>query len=78
MNIDLFDPYVNSKNYKNDSINILNNLNNVNKYDGIIVCVAHKEFKNKISSEWASLCKKECIILDIKNIVPKDIKAIRL
>ncbi len=77
-NIFLFDPYINQKNFKDKEINILDYLSTEVKFDAVIICVAHKEFHNKNAHEWIDICNKNHVFLDIKNILPDEIDAIRI
>ena len=49
-----------------------------NKFDGIIVAVAHEEFIRFEKDYWQSIMKKDCILMDIKNIIPKEINSIKI
>ena len=59
-------------------IKIKNKIPIKNKFDGIIVAVGHEQFKRFESDYWQSLMKKDCIIMDIKNIVPEEINSIKI
>ena len=48
------------------------------KYDAIIICVAHREFLSFTSSLWNSFLQSNGLILDLKNICPRDVNPIRL
>ena len=78
INVDIYDPYINVKNFTERKENFISEIVKGSYYDGIIICVAHKEFKNKKKSEWLNLCKEKSIIIDVKSILPKDIEAIRI
>ena len=71
VNVDVYDPWVNnteqSKWYKHGIIK--NPLNGVNKYDAIIVAVAHTEFKAYTPYNYTQLSNGVKVIIDIKNIV---------
>ena len=67
-NLDLYDPWVNvkeiKKEYKITSIYELSK----NTYDGIIVAVAHDNFKKMGIEAILNLCKKNRVIFDLKNL----------
>ncbi len=71
VNVDVYDPWVNnteqSKWYKHGIIK--NPLNGVNKYDAIIVAVAHTEFKAYTPDNYTQLSNGVKVIIDIKDIV---------
>ena len=40
--------------------------------------MAHKEFRSFIKKEWSNLLKNDGIFFDLKGIVPRTLKPIRL
>ena len=77
-NIDLFDPWVNPKNIKKVyKINPISSLFK-NKYDGIIIAVAHNKFKKLGLDAIKYLCKKKSVIYDLKNLFKSDKIDLRL
>ena len=48
------------------------------KFDAVITTVAHEQFKNLKNSDWLSLTNPSGVIFDLKGIVPREIKAIRI
>ena len=48
------------------------------KYDAIIICVAHREFLSFTSSLVEFFLQSNGLILDLKNICPRDVNPIRL
>ncbi len=77
-NLDLYDPWADSKEIKKiydiHPKSILDN----NKYDGVIVAVAHQKFKEMGITEILNLCKKKHVIYDLKYIFSKDQVTLRL
>ena len=47
-------------------------------FKAIIVAVAHNQFKYLQKKDWAIISDKNGVIIDIKNVVPQNIEAIRL
>ncbi|WP_232849862.1 Vi polysaccharide biosynthesis UDP-N-acetylglucosamine C-6 dehydrogenase TviB [Bowmanella yangjiangensis] len=48
------------------------------QYDAIVLCVSHKEFKEKTVPEFRSLLKEKGVIYDLKYVLPKGTADIRL
>ena len=71
--IDVIDPYINLNDHKNnDNFNLIKDAKN-NKYNAILLAVGHDQFKKIKPSKLLALGKKDCIIFDAKNILPKDV-----
>ena len=77
-NLDLYDPWANSEEAQN--IYDIKPINNLipNSYDGIILSVAHNEFKNMGSKFISKLGKKSHVIYDLKYIFSKEETNLRL
>ena len=77
-NLDLYDPWANSK--EAQSLYGITPISNLipNSYDGIIVSVAHNEFKNMGSKFISTLGKKPHVIYDLKYIFSKEETNLRL
>ena len=66
--VEVFDPWCDSEEAKmHYNIGLQETLGK-EEYDGIIVTVAHKEFKDMGVSEIRSLCKKKHVLYDVKSI----------
>ena len=71
-NIDVYDPWVDKGAAKNEyGLTLLNEIDK-NKYDAIIVAVAHDEFKNIGIDTLHSFGKDNHILYDLKYILPED------
>ena len=74
-NVLIVDPLVDiikvKKTYKD--INIYNKINKSSYYDVIILAVSHKMFNQFKSKKILQLCKKNKIIIDLKNFLPKNL-----
>jgi len=67
-NVDIYDPWVNSKEAKASyDINIVKTLKR-GSYDGVLIAVAHKEFSDMGIKKIRSLCKPNNVIYDLKYI----------
>ena len=76
---DVFEPNVNNETIKRKyGINSLEKIPENGNYDILIGAVKHNEFLGMNSDSWLKLLKKNHLVLDIKNIIPKSIKAIRI
>lgn len=70
-NITIFDPWANTADVKHEyNIDIVNTLNLSDKYDAVILGVAHKEF---LSLDIKALLKETSVVYDVKGILPRDI-----
>ena len=68
INIDVFDPWVSSIQLEKEyGMECLSQLPNDNRYDGVLLAVAHEEFK---SLDMNKLTKNTSVIYDIKSILP--------
>ena len=69
-NIVVYDPWANSEAVKHEyDIDVSNELNSKEKYDAVILGVAHKEF---LALNVRSLVKEIGIVYDVKGILPKE------
>lgn len=71
-NVDVYDPWVDPEEAKEEyGIEPIQELK-PNSYDAIIVAVAHKEFIEMGPAEIRALGKKQHILYDVKHVFPKD------
>ncbi len=78
LNLDLYDPWADKNEVKNLYGNFPIKKLKSNNYDGIIIVVAHKKFKNMGIKKISSLCKKKRVIYDLKYIFPSNKTDLRL
>lgn len=72
INVDVYDPVVSPEDAKQEfGIDILQKL--TQKYDGMIVAVAHSQFLEIKRDEILAHCNEPRVIYDVKGIFPKDI-----
>ena len=76
--IDLYDPWANEDDIKKVyDINPIQTLTN-NTYDGLLIAVAHDEFKTLGENIIKNLCKKTSVIYDLKNLFKSEKIDLRL
>ncbi len=59
-------------------IKLLSEVSFTEKYAAVIAAVPHKEFFEFSSLQWQSLVEKDGILLDLKGIIPRELKPVRL
>ena len=70
-NITIYDPWANVTEVKKEyNIDIIHQLNTSNRYDAVILGVAHKEF---MSLDISSLLSDNTVVYDVKGILPREI-----
>jgi UDP-N-acetyl-D-galactosamine dehydrogenase len=70
-NTDVYDPWVNKEEAKNEYNLSLVQEPVEGKYDAIILAVAHKEFLDLGIESIRAFGKPNCILFDIKSVLPK-------
>ena len=76
---DIFDPWIDIAEVKKTyGIDALNTLPTGLKYSAVLLAVAHRDFVEFDQKIWGSLLHEDGIIYDLKGIVPKKYKPIRL
>lgn len=71
MNIDIYDPWVNKEEVKNEyDLDVLTAPKN-NKYDAIVLAVAHDQFK-EMENEITELLDEHSTVLDMKKVMRKN------
>lgn len=77
-NLDLYDPWVDPVEIKNTfDIDPILSLKK-NNYDGVLISVAHDQFKSLKINTISKLCKKKYVIYDLKHIYKKSEVDLRL
>jgi UDP-N-acetyl-D-galactosamine dehydrogenase len=78
INIDIYDPWVDLEEAKSQyNINVITSLE-PHKYDGLIIAVAHDEFRDTDPIDFKKLIKGDGVIYDLKSILPKQFSDLRL
>ena len=74
----IVDPVVDKEEAFNEyELNILDNIPSNKIFKAIIIAVAHNQFKLLEKSDWEMFKSSNSVLIDIKNILPNDIEAIR-
>ena len=78
LNLDLVDPQIIKEEVKEIyELEVFNSIPK-KKYEVIICAVAHKQFIKIKTDKWRNMINKNGFIYDLKGIIPKEVKAIRL
>ncbi len=78
INVDVYDPWVNSEEAKHEYNVELISAPKSGHYDAVIFAVAHNEFKALSAGEIKALMKENHVIYDLKYMLDKDLADIRL
>ena len=79
MKCTVIDPWVNPKNLKEINFKFHFDKPKEKDYSCVILAVGHDTFKKYKKDEWGSLIsKKKGIIFDLKGIVPRELKPVRI
>ncbi len=70
--VDVYDPWVTPDDAEREfGIELVTHLEN-NRYDGVIVAVAHHQFAEMSIADLRKLCRDNSVIYDVKNLFPPD------
>lgn len=69
-NIDVFDPWVDREEAKAEYGLELTPEPALGKYDAIVLCVAHQQYKDYCLKTLRKLGRRECVLYDIKSLYP--------
>lgn len=76
INVDIFDPWADPQEVIHEyGVEIINKITDPNKYNSIVLAVAHNEFKEL---DFTAFKNNGAIIFDVKSILPKEIVDARL
>lgn len=71
LDVDIYDPWANPAEVKHEyGLDCSNSLKENEKYDAVILAVAHNEFDHKICSD---ICKEEAVVFDVKGVWDKEL-----
>lgn len=72
IDVDIYDPWVNSKEAEQEyGLSLKTSLDNAS-YDALVLAVAHNQFKEMKGPDFRKLVKKQSVIFDVKNMLPSD------
>ncbi|MGH8552709.1 MAG: UDP binding domain-containing protein, partial [Methylococcales bacterium] len=70
--VEVFDPWVDSADVQAEiDVKLIDKLNDA-RYDAIILAVAHRQFREMGATQIRALGKPECVLFDVKDILPRD------
>tara|TARA_B100001248_G_scaffold205665_1_gene159741 strand:+ start:304 stop:1596 length:1293 start_codon:yes stop_codon:yes gene_type:complete len=72
-NVSISDPYVSSKEAKNQYGIDLKSFNSINNQDGIIIAVSHNDYTKLTKTDWEKMLNPNGVLIDIKSIYQKTI-----
>ncbi|WCP69980.1 Vi polysaccharide biosynthesis UDP-N-acetylglucosamine C-6 dehydrogenase TviB [Vibrio tubiashii] len=78
INVDVYDPWVSAEEAEHEYGITPIKEPVAGKYDGVIVAVAHNEFKDMSEEELKALQKESAVIYDLKYVLPKALTDLRL
>ena len=78
IDVEFYDPWVNPLDLSDDHSIFFTDSLKENFYDGIILCVAHNEFKKLGPEKIKNLGKEKSIIYDLKYLLPQNKSNLRL
>ena len=77
--IDIVDPWVDKDAVKERyGIIISDKVIDNKKYTAVISSVAHKQFLGMSINEWKELVKEDGILYDLKGLIPRELKPLRI
>ena len=79
INVDIVDPIVDCA-YAEEvyGLNVKNKIVKNNYYHGVILAVAHDQFVSFNEDDWNKLITKDGIFVDVKGVLPRKLKTIRI
>ncbi len=76
--VDVYDPWADKEQAKSEyGVELVNDLPDFT-YDGVVLAVAHDQFKKLSEEQLNALCNKKSVIYDLKYMLPKSASDIRL
>jgi UDP-N-acetyl-D-galactosamine dehydrogenase len=68
--VDVYDPWVNAEEAKEEYGLLPINELSEGSYDAVILAVAHQEFQQMGAEKIRALCKENGVLYDVKNVLP--------
>jgi len=73
------DPWVDTQEAQREyGLEVLTQIPAGDTYQAVIAAVAHRQFTDLTSEQWQQLLERNCLLLDLKGILPRQLEAIRL
>lgn len=76
--VDVFDPWVNKEQARSEYNIYPIEQPRLGEYDGVVVAVAHQQFKNMQRQVVCSYTRSPSVVFDLKYVLAKDVEGIRL
>jgi UDP-N-acetyl-D-galactosamine dehydrogenase len=70
--VDIFDPWVNPEEAKDEYGVDLTTAPQENQYDAIVVAVGHKQFQEMGANAIRKLGREDCVLFDVKSVFPSE------
>ena len=71
--VEVYDPWVDREEARRlYGVNMIETLPH-NRYDAMVLAVAHREFSGLTAEELRRLCRPQAVIYDVKNILPQEV-----
>ena len=79
INVDVIDPWANPDEALSEyGLRVKSSVSPEDKYNALVLAVAHQEFFGIKSDEWINYLAPNGMIFDLKGIIPREIKPLRL
>ncbi len=72
------DPYISEDTNIELDIEYSNDISFEESYEAVLLLVAHEKFANLTTQQWSSLIHNDSLLFDLKGIVPRSLKPIRI
>jgi len=78
LKLKVVDPYISEDTNIELDIEYSNELSFEESYEAVLLLVAHEKFANLTIQQWSSLIHDDTLLFDLKGIVPRSLKPIRI
>ena len=76
--ITIVDPWVNADDPGLKGLSVNKGIPENVAFDGIILAVAHEQFRKLTLEAWRNMISVNTVLMDLKNLIPRELGAIRL
>lgn len=71
--VDVYDPWADNQEARDRyKVSMLEQLPDAH-YDGVVLAVAHQEFKEFSATNLKNICREQCVIYDVKHALPQEV-----